>query len=148
LWDPNRSGQDLIDEFLQLHYGCAAPPIARFINLVQDRGLAGGLHTNCFGRGHDYGIDESVGLAGVAATEESLELAESDAVRRRIEKLSLAVYRAAIEPVWYVEDPDPKRPAGPREWYGNIAPENLDPELEPACGHSCSGLLNCANSSM
>ena len=129
LWDPNRSGQDLIDEFLQLHYGRAAPPIARFINLVQDRGLASGRHTNCFGRGHDYGIDESVGLAGVAAMQEALELAQSAVVQRRIEKLSLAAYRAAIEPVWYVEDPEPERPAGPREWYGGIAPENLDPEL-------------------
>ena len=30
LWDPNRNGQQLCDEFLDLHYGKAAPPIRRW----------------------------------------------------------------------------------------------------------------------
>ena len=36
LWDPTRSGQQLIDEFLDLHYGKAAPPIRQFINMYHD----------------------------------------------------------------------------------------------------------------
>ena len=36
LWDPSRSGQKLADEFLDLHYDKAAPPIRRFINMYHD----------------------------------------------------------------------------------------------------------------
>ncbi len=49
LWDPARSGQKLIDEFLDLHYSKAAPPIRRFINMYHDHCEAEGIHRNCFG---------------------------------------------------------------------------------------------------
>jgi hypothetical protein len=31
-------------------------------------------------------------------------LADDDVIRHRVEKASICAYRAAIEPVWYVED--------------------------------------------
>jgi len=104
LWDPARSGQELMDEFLDLHYGRAARPIRRFINLVHDTAEASGRHENCFGRLSGYGLDESVAEAGLKAFAEALELAESEEVRRRVEKASVCAYRAAIEPVWYLKD--------------------------------------------
>ena len=111
LWDPQRSGQQLIDEFLDLHYGLSATPIRRFLKLVHDRAAASGLHRNCFGRGVDYAIDESTAQAGLAAFDQALEIAENEQIRRRIEKASICACRAAIEPIWYVEDPVPERPA-------------------------------------
>ena len=104
LWDPNKSGQKLIDEFLDLHYGRAADPIRRFINLTHERALASGLHRNCFGRAKDYAVDDSVARAGLKAFAEAMDLAENDAVRSRVEKASICAYRAALEPIWYIKD--------------------------------------------
>jgi hypothetical protein len=106
LWDPRRSGQALVDEFLDLHYGPAAPPIRRFIGLVHDSAEARGLHHNCFGRAADYGVDEQVAQAGLDAFEEALNLAGTEEVRRRVEKASVCAVRAALEPVWYAEKPE------------------------------------------
>ncbi len=100
LWDPARSGQRLIDEFLDLHYGKAAPPIRRFINMYHDRCEAQGIHRNCFGRAADYAIDDSVARAAMEAFAEALALADSDETRARVEKASICAYRAAIEPAW------------------------------------------------
>jgi len=110
LWDPSRSSRELMDEFLDLHYAEAAPPIRRFIDLVHDNAEAKGLHRNCFGRAADYGIDDRVARAGLDAYAEALTLAKSSLVRTRVEKASMAAVRAALEPVWHAEraeDVDP-----------------------------------------
>ncbi|MBN2315199.1 MAG: DUF4838 domain-containing protein [Sedimentisphaerales bacterium] len=104
LWDPNKSGQKLIDEFLDLHYGRAAEPIRRFINLTHEHALASGLHRNCFGRAKDYAVDDSIAQAGLKAFAEAMELAENDVIRSRVEKASICAYRAALEPIWYIKD--------------------------------------------
>jgi len=104
LWDPNRRAQTLAHEFLDLHYGRAAGPIRRFINLTHDTALASARHPNCFGRARDYAVDESVAQAGLDAFAEALKLAEDDTVQARVEKASICACRAAIEPVWYRKD--------------------------------------------
>ena len=101
LWDPSQSGARLIDEFLELHYGPAAPPIRRFVRRVHDKAEASGRHHNCFGRLSDYGLDESDARAGLDAFAEALALANTDAIRARVEKASICAYKAALEPVWY-----------------------------------------------
>ena len=106
LWDPNRGGGELMDEFLDLHYGRAGEPIRGFIRLVHDNAEASGVHQNCFGRAKDYAVNESIAKAGLDAFDEAIKLAENDAIFRRVEKASICAYRAAIEPIWYVEDPD------------------------------------------
>jgi len=111
LWDPTESGEKLVNEFLDLHYGRGAEPIRRFINLTHENALASGLHPNCFGRGKDYAIDETIAHAGLEAFAEAMELAENDAVRARVEKASICAYRAAIEPIWYTKDKSSIEPA-------------------------------------
>ena len=111
LWDPTKSGRKLIDEFLDLHYGRSADPIRRFINLTHENALASGLHPNCFGRAKDYAIDEAIAQAGLDAFAEAMKLAENDTVRARVEKASICTYRAAIEPIWYIEDKSSVNPA-------------------------------------
>ncbi len=108
LWDPTRSGQQLIDEFLDLHYGPAAPPIRRFINLYHDHCESTGIHRNCFGRANDYGIDASITQAAMDAFAEALALADNDAIKSRVEKASICAYRCAIDPAWEV--PHGKQP--------------------------------------
>ncbi len=104
LWDPNRSGRGLLNEFLELHYGRAAGPIRRFIDLVHDRAEASGKHPNCFGKEADYGLDETLARAGLEAFDEAMRVAESDAVRGRVEKASISAYRLALQPIWYVPE--------------------------------------------
>jgi len=111
LWDPTKSGRKLIDEFLDLHYGRSADPIRRFINLTHENALASGLHPNCFGRAKDYAISEAIAQAGLDAFAEAMKLAENDTVRARVEKASICTYRAAIEPIWYIEDKSSVDPA-------------------------------------
>jgi len=100
LWNPRLSGQELIDEFLDLHYGKAAAPIRRFINLVHDNAVKKGCTKNCFATGADYGIDDAVAQAGLQAFAEAMDLADSDEIRRRVEQASLCAYRAAAEDAW------------------------------------------------
>ena len=101
LWNPKLSGQQLMDEFLTLHYKKAAPPIRRYLNFMHDRVAATGLEGNCFGsaRRH-FGIDETIVAAGLEAFDEALQLADDDVVRSRVEKASISVYGAAIEEVY------------------------------------------------
>lgn len=104
LWDPSKNSHTLIDEFLNLHYGRGAEPIRRFINLTHENAIASGLHQNCFGRAKDYAIDENITQVGFEAFSEAMQLAENDTIRVRVEKASICVYRAAIEPIWYIKD--------------------------------------------
>lgn len=101
LWDPSRSGQRLMDEFLDLHYGPAAGPIGEFIERVHDSAEASGKHHNCFARLADYGLDETDARAGLDAFAKALSLADAEAIRSRVEKASVCAYKAALEPVWY-----------------------------------------------
>ncbi len=112
LWNPNLSGEAVINEFLSLHYGRAAPPIKRYIDLIHDAALRSGLHRNCFARkASQYGIDQSLAPKAIRLFEEALSLAESKEVRRRVEKASIAAYRLAIEPLWGVRSPDAVPPS-------------------------------------
>jgi hypothetical protein len=106
LWDPTGNGQELIDEFITLHYAEAAPPIRKYINLIHDTAEQSGLHKNCFGSAHNYGIDETLAQAGLDAYAEATKLAGSNEVlRERVAKASVSAYRAAIEPAWILQEP-------------------------------------------
>ncbi|MBN1554103.1 MAG: DUF4838 domain-containing protein [Phycisphaerae bacterium] len=101
LWNPRLSGQALIDEFLDLHYGPAAPPIRRFIHLVHDNAVKKGCTKNCFATGADYGIDDEITIAGLEAFAEAMELTGKDeTLRRRVEKASICAWRCAVEDAW------------------------------------------------
>ena len=106
VWDPNRSGRRLMDEFLSLHYGEAAPPIRRYIAMIHDAAEASGVHRHCFaGRAREYGIDDALAQPALDLFAEARRLAGTDEVRRRVDKASIAAYRFALDPVWEVTDP-------------------------------------------
>jgi hypothetical protein len=90
----------LAEEFIDLHFGKAAPPIRRFINMYHDHCESKGIHRNCFGRSADYAIDSTIGKAAMDAFAKALALADSDAVKSRVEKASICAYRCAIDPAW------------------------------------------------
>ena len=97
LWDPTRSGEQLMEEFVRLHYGRAAPPVRRFIDRVHTAARDSGKHRHCFGMARHYGLTAELGHLGLKDFEEAMALAESDAVRNRVEKLSIAAWRLVIE---------------------------------------------------
>lgn len=98
LWNPELSGEDLIDEFLTLHYGKAAPPIKEWLMLLHRSALERGVKEdkNCFAQPADYGITPQVARAGIEAFGKAMELAENEEVRARVEKASVYAYRAAV----------------------------------------------------
>jgi hypothetical protein len=106
LWDPQRDGRRLIDEFLDLHYRGAAPPIRRYLNLLHDR-TATGLHRNCYGDAAGFGVNEEIARVLTEAFGEAMRLADDDEVRARVEKASVIAYRVALELCWYLK-PDQK----------------------------------------
>jgi hypothetical protein len=101
LWDPNRSGEALRDEFLRLHYGPAAEPLGQLLVEFERKALSTGHNPSCFSPPSLYGFDDEL-LAGDAllAFSRAMQLAPNDAVRSRVEKASLCGYRLAIEPCW------------------------------------------------
>lgn len=103
LWNPGLSGEELVQEFLELHYGPAAPPIHRFIDLVHTEAQQSEKHRNCFGTLNDRGLTDQIGLRGIALFEEASKLAPNEEIRNRVEKASICAYRAAIEPTWILK---------------------------------------------
>ena len=112
IWNPALDGRQLINEWLDLYYGPAAPPIRRWLTRLHDRAEASGLHRRAMGGRYDeYGLDESDVRAGLKAVAEAKKLADSAVVRRRVEVASIWAIRATLEPVWYLQgdaNVDPK----------------------------------------
>ncbi|MEX2172538.1 MAG: DUF4838 domain-containing protein [Pirellulales bacterium] len=112
MWDPSQDGDQLMREWLELHYGPAAPPIVRWIDRLHDRSLASGKHCRCLGGSFsDFGLDESDAQSGLEAIDKAMQLAGDDeALRGRIEKAAIWAYRAAIDPVWLAQEGEPIDP--------------------------------------
>ncbi len=96
LWNPDLRGEELMDEFLRLHYGKAAPPIRKFLDRLCDNARAKGADKNCFAHPKNYAIDEAIGQAALDAIQEAARLAESDEIRARVEMAEIWAQRAAV----------------------------------------------------
>jgi hypothetical protein len=127
LWDPSQDADQLINEFLRLHYGQAAPPIRQFLTYFHDRVQAKGIHRVYAGHAADYGIDQAVADAAVQAFEEAIARAEDDGVlKERVEKASIVAYRCAIDDAvsWLIEHDGELDPlAMPAELRARTAPQ-------------------------
>ena len=99
IWNLTRDADELMDEFLRLHYGRAGAPIRRYIDLVHDTAMASGAHKRCFGAVEDYGLSPELGRHGLELFAEAMQLAEADAVRDRVEKASISSHALIASPV-------------------------------------------------
>jgi len=101
-----------MDEWLDLYYGPAAPPIKKWLTRLHDRAEASGLHRRTMGGPYyRYGLDESDVRAGLSAAAEAKHLADTKELNRRVEIASIWAVRATLEPVWYLQgdaNVDPK----------------------------------------
>ncbi len=98
LWDPTLDDRKLIDEFVTLHYGRAADKVRAYLALIGDTARRSGIHQNCFGTAASYGMDAATARKGLAMLEEGMALADTDDVKRRVEKVSIAPRTVLIEP--------------------------------------------------
>ena len=96
LWNPNLSGEALLDEFIRLHYGHAGPAIRRFVDAMHENAISRRLEKSCFAHPREYGIDARVAQVGLDAFAQAMALAESDVIRDRVERASIWAYRAAV----------------------------------------------------
>ena len=104
LWNPDQDAEELIDEFIRLHYGPAGGPINQYITLIHQPVNLHRIHRRCFARAADYGLGEDTAMQAVKLFEKAMTLADSTEIKQRVEKASISAYRLAIEPVWPYPD--------------------------------------------
>ena len=96
MWDPARSGEKLIDEFLTLHYGPAAGTMRRWIDLTHDKTRLRTFHSHPFGGPEKYGITPQLGEQGIAMLDEAIAAADDPMIRQRLERVLVSPLRATI----------------------------------------------------
>jgi hypothetical protein len=96
LWDPNASSDELMDEFLNLHYGQAGPLIRTFIDRMHDSAEEKGIQHGWVGHARHYGIDRSVVRVGLMAFDKAFEITDDPVIRSRLEKASIGIHMAAL----------------------------------------------------
>ena len=105
LWNPKLNDRELVDEFLNLHYGKAATPIRRFINMIHKHYRDAGTHNDpLVYHGWELPVDKGVAKAGLKLFAEAMKLAENDQVRARVEKASICAYAAVLDPIWRLKE--------------------------------------------
>ena len=121
-------------EFLSLHLGESGEPILEWINHLRRRAVASTAHCRCVGgKWADYGLDRSDAKRGLEAFNRAIKMAANETIKSRVEKMSIAAYRAMLEPVWYIE-----HTSGDEAWMmtateadGSAASEQLVNEMKP-----------------
>ena len=96
IWDPHLDVDALLNEFVNLHYGAAAPPISASITFLHDNVEARGLHPRCFPTPEDVGLDAESSQIIFDYFQQALALAENPEIRGRVEKASIATYKAML----------------------------------------------------
>ncbi len=107
IWNPHLDADAHLNEFVNLHYKAAAPPILKYINFLHDNVEERGLHPRCFPTPEDVGLDAESSQTIFDYFQQALALAEKPEIRARVEKASIPAYKAMI--VAGGEMPAPKR---------------------------------------
>ena len=96
LWKPGRDSWQEAEEFCRLHYAEAAGPILAYLKYYHDLVGGAGVHPTCFPTEKSLCVNPDSARRMMGYFQEALRLAQSDAVRARVEKASLCAYRAAL----------------------------------------------------
>ncbi len=99
IWDPTRDEKALIEEFLTLHYGGASRFVREYIEMVHDSAEMRGRHRNCFGSADDHGLGPELGRRALKVLQKGMGVAESEEIRARVEKASIACHALMVEDV-------------------------------------------------
>ena len=96
IWDPHLDADTLLNEFVDLHYEAAAPPILEYITFLHDNVEARGLHPRCFPTPEDVGLDAESSQTIFDYFQQALALAERSEIRARVEKAAIPAYKAML----------------------------------------------------
>ena len=96
IWNPHLDADAHLNEFVNLHYEAAAPPILEYINFLHNNVEARGLHPRCFPTPEDVGLDAESTQTIFDYFQQALALAEKPEIRARVEKASIPAYKAMI----------------------------------------------------
>jgi hypothetical protein len=99
IWDPTRDESSLMDEFLDLHYDGAAEHVRKYIDMIHEAAESRGGHRNCFGSAAEHGLDVELGREALKILKRGMEAAESEEIRARVEKASIACHALMVEGV-------------------------------------------------
>ena len=96
IWNPHLDADALLNEFVNLHYETAAPPILAYITFLHDNVEARSLHPRCFPTQEDVGLDAESAQTIFDYFQQALALAEKTEIRARVEKAAIPAYKAML----------------------------------------------------
>ena len=96
IWNPHLDADAHLNEFVNLHYEAAAPPIFEYINFLHNNVETRDLHPRCFPTPEDVGLDAESTQTIFDYFQQALALAEKPEIRARVEKASIPAYKAMI----------------------------------------------------
>ena len=96
IWNPQLDAETLLNEFVNLHYEAAAPPILEYITFLHDNAETKGLHPRCFPTPEDVGLDAESARTIFDYFQQALALAEKPEIQARVEKASIPAYKAML----------------------------------------------------
>jgi len=111
MWDPTRSQEKLIDEFLTLHYGPAADTMRKWIALTHDRKRLRDFHCHPFGGPQMYGITPELGKKGIKLLDDAIAATDDPAIKERLERVLVAPLRATIWEAIAIQRENKDKPA-------------------------------------
>lgn len=97
LWNPSLDDRAVCEEFVRLHYGAAADRVLEYVNWLHDNAGSKGVHPGCFPKPEDVGLNPETARRAFDLWASALGEADSDDARMRVEKGSIAAYRALID---------------------------------------------------
>lgn len=96
IWNPHLDDQEVLNEFVHLHYKSAAPVILNYIAFLHDNVETRNLHPRCFPSPEDVGLDAESSQRVFDYFQEALALADNSEVKARVEKASIPAYKAML----------------------------------------------------
>ena len=96
IWNPHLNDQDILKEFVELHYENASSPIMNYIEFLHDNAETKGLHPGTFPSPEDVGLDVESSQRIFELFKEAFNLATNSEIRARVEKASIPAYKAMI----------------------------------------------------
>ena len=96
LWDPAADSDALMNDFLRLHYGTAAPLLRDYIDRIHAAAAKRGIQHGWVGHARHYGIDPALARHGCQVFQQALDAAPNATLRKRLEKASIGAHMAAL----------------------------------------------------
>ncbi len=96
LWTPGLDSWELVEEFCHLHYKEAAEPILTYLTELHDNAEKMDVHPDCFPTAAEVGLTPTMANRTMECFDAAMKAAQSDTIRKRVEKASICAYKALI----------------------------------------------------